>query len=116
MFAGRAPRASRRSRQRARAQHEGGEIGGSPQDALLAATRQCPTLAVIDLRGLDFMDSTGLTELARARRARAEQRRVVRVMGTQPIDRILAISGVERAFETTADPPTLSKPPVPAAR
>ena len=54
------------------------------------------------------MDSTGLNELVRARRARAEQRRVVRVMGTQPIDRILAVSGVERAFETTADPATLS--------
>jgi len=39
--------------------------------------------------------------------ARAEQRRVVRVMGTQPIDRILAVSGVERAFEMTADPATL---------
>ena len=46
-------------------------------------------------------------EVVRARRARAEQRRVVRVMGTQPIDRILAVSGVERAFETTADPATL---------
>ena len=50
------------------------------------------------------MDSTRLNELVRARRARAEQRRVVRVMGTQPIDRIL---GVEKAFETTADPATL---------
>ena len=56
------------------------------------------------------MDSTGLNELARARRARAEQRRVVRVMGTQPIDRVLAVSGVERAFETTADPATLDPP------
>ena len=91
----------------ARTQHEGGEIGGSPEDALLAAERECPTLAVIDLRGLDFMDSTRLNELVRARRARAEQRRVVRVMGTQPIDRILAVSGVERAFETTRDPATL---------
>jgi hypothetical protein len=54
------------------------------------------------------MDSTRLNELVCARHARAEQqRRVVRVMGTQPIDRILAVSGVERAFETTADPATL---------
>ena len=56
------------------------------------------------------MDSTGLNELARARRARAEQRRVVRVMGTQPIDLVLAVSGVERAFETAADPATLDPP------
>ena len=53
------------------------------------------------------MDSTRLSGLARARRARAEQRRVVRVMGMQPTDRILAVRGVERAFETTADPATL---------
>jgi anti-anti-sigma factor len=53
------------------------------EDALLEAERECPTLVVIDLRGLDFMDSTGLNELVRAtRRARAGQRRVVLVMGT----------------------------------
>ena len=34
--------------------------------ALLAAERECPTRAVMDLRGLDFMDSTRLNELARA--------------------------------------------------
>jgi anti-anti-sigma factor len=63
---------------------------------------------VIDLRGLDFMDSTGLNQLVRAtRRARAEQRRVVLVTGTQPIDRTLAVSGVEQVLDTTADPATL---------
>ena len=46
---------------------------------MLAAWRACPTLAVMDLRGL----------------------------GTQPIDRVLAVSGVERAVETSADPATL---------
>ena len=62
----------------------------------------------MDLRKLDFMDSTGLNQLVRATRsASAEQRRVVLVMGKQPIDRIFAVSGVERAFETTADPATL---------
>ncbi len=53
------------------------------------------------------MDSTRLNELVRARRARAEQRRAVRVTRTQPIDRILAACRVERRFETTADPATL---------
>ncbi len=53
------------------------------------------------------MDSTRLTGLVRPRGARAEQRRVVRVMGTQPIDRILPVRGAGRAFETTADPSTL---------
>jgi anti-anti-sigma factor len=90
----------------------GGELdlrtSNSLEDALLAIEREGPTLVVIDLRGLDFLDSTGLSQLVRAtRRARSEQRRVVLVTGTQPIDRILAVSGVEKALETTADPATL---------
>jgi anti-anti-sigma regulatory factor len=91
----------------ARTQHEGGEIGGSPEDALLAAGRECPTLAVIDLRGLDFMDSTRLNELVRASRRARWAAAAWSCHGTQPIDRIFAVSGVERAFETTADPATL---------
>jgi anti-anti-sigma regulatory factor len=54
------------------------------------------------------MDSTGLKELVGAtRRARAAQRRLVLVTGMQPIDRILAVSGVDETLETTADPATL---------
>ena len=80
----------------------------SLEHALREAERERPALVVIDLRGLDFMDSTGLSQLVRAtRRARAEQRRVVLVTGTQPIDRILVVSGVHQALETTADPATL---------
>jgi anti-anti-sigma factor len=63
---------------------------------------------VVDLRGLSFMDSSGLRELVDAtRRARSEHRRVVLVRGSQPIDRILAISGIDQALELTADPATL---------
>ena len=54
------------------------------------------------------MDSTGLHQLVRAkRRAGAEQRRVVRLQGKQPIVRILAVSGVDMAVQTAADPATL---------
>jgi anti-anti-sigma regulatory factor len=57
---------------------------------------------------LDFIESTGLHQLVRATlRARVEQRRVVLVQGKQPIDRIFAASGVDRAVGTTADPATL---------
>ena len=90
----------------------GGELdlctSKSLEDALLEAERGRPTLLVIDLRELEFMDSTGMNELVQAtRRARAEQRRAVLVTGTQPIDRILAVSGVDKAVEITADPATL---------
>jgi anti-anti-sigma regulatory factor len=61
---------------------------------------------VIDLRGSDFMDSTGLNQLVRARDAR-EPNSAASSSSRGPIDRILAVSGVEMAFETTADPATL---------
>jgi RND superfamily putative drug exporter len=90
----------------------GGELdlrsSRSLERALREAERERPALVVIDLRGLDFMDSTGLSQLVRAtKRARDDQRRVVLVTGTQPIDRILVVSGVQQALETTADPATL---------
>ena len=44
--------------------------------------RDAPPLIVVDLRELQFMDSSGLGELVHAdRRARAERRRVVLVTG-----------------------------------
>jgi len=77
-------------------------------EALADVERDRPKAIVIDLRGLAFMDSTGLSELVAAtRRARAEQRRVVLVTGSAPIDRILAVSGVDQTLETTADPANL---------
>ncbi len=70
--------------------------------------RDAPALIVIDLRELRFMDSSGLAELVYAtRRARDQQRRVVMVTGSAPIDRILAVSGAQHALDTTADPATL---------
>jgi anti-anti-sigma factor len=65
---------------------------------------------VIDLRELQFMDSAGLAELVHAaRRARDDGRRLVLVTGSAPIDRILAVSGVQQALETTADPATIQR-------
>jgi anti-anti-sigma factor len=67
-----------------------------------------PPLLAIDLRTLQFMDSTGLGELtAAAQRARRQARRVVLITGSAPIDRLLALSGVMQALETTDDPTTL---------
>jgi anti-anti-sigma factor len=64
-----------------------------------------PPLLLIDLRGLSFMDSSGLRELATAvRRGRQEGRRVVLVKGSAPIDSVLAITRAEDAMETVEDP------------
>jgi anti-sigma B factor antagonist len=60
---------------------------------------------VVDLRGLTFMDSTGLHELFEARRrASAEGRRLVLVKGSEPIDRVLEIVRADSVVETVVDP------------
>jgi RND superfamily putative drug exporter len=77
-------------------------------DALAEVEREAPPVIVIDLRGLSFVDSSGLGQLVAAtRRARSAHRRVVFVRGSKPIDRILAVSGVDHALDLTADPATL---------
>jgi anti-anti-sigma factor len=64
-----------------------------------------PSLVLIDLRDLTFMDSSGLRELFSAqRRARAAGRRLVLVKGSAPIDRVLEMVRADRAMETVDDP------------
>jgi anti-anti-sigma factor len=75
---------------------------------LEAIEQRRPPLLVIDLRTLQFMDSSGLRELVAAtQRARAQARRLVLITGSAPIDRLLAVSGATRGLETTDDPATL---------
>src|SRR5205823_3893442 len=62
-------------------------------------------LLLIDLRGLLFMDSSGLQELFLAsRRAREQGRRMVVVKGSEPIDRVLDLVRADAAMETVDDP------------
>ena len=62
-------------------------------------------MLVVDLRGLSFMDSSGLGELVRAQhRARRENRRLVLIKGEGSIARILAVAGVEATIETDPTP------------
>ena len=64
-----------------------------------------PALLVIDLRGLEFMDSSGLHQLFMAnRRARERRRRLVIVKGSGPIDRVLDVARAADAIETVDDP------------
>ena len=53
------------------------------------------TLLIIDLRELDFMDSTGLSVLVRAHQHAEEQgRRLAMVKGPQQVQRLLSLTGV----------------------
>jgi anti-sigma B factor antagonist len=61
---------------------------------------------VVDLRELDFMDSTGLRVLvsAHARVEGTEQRfLIVRPLPGAPIERILAVAGVEQVLDVVDD-------------
>jgi RND superfamily putative drug exporter len=74
-----------------------------------------PAVLVIDLRGLRFMDSSGLRELFSAqRRARKDGRRLVLVKGSAPIDRVLEMVRAEGVMETVTDPGQIGEPPSPS--
>ena len=61
-------------------------------DRLAASDSQ---LLIIDLRALDFMDSTGLSVLVRAHQRSEEQgRQLAMVKGPQQVQRLLSLTGV----------------------
>jgi RND superfamily putative drug exporter len=70
-----------------------------------------PELLVLDLRRLEFMDSSGLREIIGAvRRGRAESRRVVLVKGHGPIEQVLDVTRVGEFAETVEDPAAVGFP------
>jgi anti-anti-sigma factor len=75
-------------------------------DALIDVELSAPRLLVLDLRRLRFLDSAALRELAAAhKRSRKEGRRLVIVTSDGPIERLLAMTGLDRELETAAQPP-----------
>jgi anti-sigma B factor antagonist len=65
-----------------------------------------PSCLVLDLRGLSFLDSSGLARLLAANsRARREKRKLVLVRGTKAVQRLLQITAVGHHFETVTDVP-----------
>ena len=66
-----------------------------------------PPCIVLDLRELGFVDSCGIARLLAAqRRARRAGRRLLLVRGPRGIQRLLALSAVNEAFEIVGDVPT----------
>jgi anti-sigma B factor antagonist len=63
------------------------------------------TTLVLDMRGVKFVDSSGLARiLAAARRADKAGRRLVLVRGAKPVERLFALTGIEQRFEMVRDP------------
>jgi anti-sigma B factor antagonist len=71
-----------------------------------------PPCVVLDLRGLTFLDSSGLARLLAARhRARRDKRRLLLVRGSTAVQRLMAITAVRDHFETVADVPAELRAP-----
>jgi anti-anti-sigma factor len=65
-----------------------------------------PPCLVLDLKGLSFLDSSGLARLLAANtRARRERRRLLLVRGSTPVQRLMAITAVGQHFETVSEVP-----------
>ena len=66
---------------------------------------------VLDLRGLTFMDSAGLHELIRQNEfARSNRHNLAVVRGTEPIERLLELTGVKDHLVLVDDPDDLAPP------
>jgi anti-sigma B factor antagonist len=87
-----------------------GELDISEVDAvervLSTAESKRPKCLIIDLRGLEFMDSSGIRLLVEADlRARAEDRRLILVRGSEAVHRVLAIALLDKRLEIVDEPP-----------
>jgi anti-sigma B factor antagonist len=68
---------------------------------------------VLDLRGLTFMDLAGLRELIRLNEfARSNRHNLAVVRGTDAIQRVLKLTGVEELLVLVDDPDDLVPPPL----
>jgi anti-anti-sigma factor len=67
---------------------------------------------VLDLRGLTFMDVLGLNELMKQNEfARSNRHNLAVVRGTDEIQRVLKLTGVEELLVLVDDPDDLMPPP-----
>jgi anti-sigma B factor antagonist len=83
------------------------DISSAPvlEEALGRVEAGGPALLVIDLRGLEFMDSTGLRTLVSAdQRARNAGRRMAIVRGPEAVDRIFNVTRLDERLELVDDP------------
>ena len=62
-------------------------------------------LLVLDLRGVEFIDSTGIRAvLAADERARADGRRLVVVRGAKAVERVLSLTQLDQRLELVDSP------------
>src|SRR4051794_23098977 len=75
------------------------------EEDLRRAEADGPAVIMVDLSGLDFMDSTGLRLLISADlRAREAGRRLVLVQGNEMVQRVLRLTRLDERLEIVDDP------------
>jgi anti-sigma B factor antagonist len=89
-----------------------GELDVAGRDSLASAIDRAmarrPAVLVIDLRGLSFMDSTGVHPLiSTGLRCQEHGRRFFVIRGGPRIDRTLTACGVDGCFEIVSGPEAL---------
>ena len=86
------------------------DLASSPalEEELERVAQSDAQLVVVDLRSLEFMDSTGLSVLVRAhQRAEENGRRLGLVNGSQQVQRLLTLTGVADRLTLTDVPESL---------
>jgi anti-anti-sigma factor len=74
-------------------------------DELRHAERDASSCLILDLRGLDLVDSAGISRiLAARRRARRSGRRMVLVRGSNAVQRFLQVAALTEHFEYVSSP------------
>jgi anti-anti-sigma factor len=74
-------------------------------DAMRRIERGAGRRLVLDLRGVEFIDTTGLARLlAVRRRCLRAGRRLVLVRGTRAVQQIFAVTAIDHQFEVVGDP------------
>jgi anti-sigma B factor antagonist len=72
---------------------------------------EAPDVLVVDLRQLRFVDSLALGELvATDRRSRAARRRLMLVTAAGPVERVLAVTGLDGRLQIRHEPPGPGEP------
>ena len=78
---------------------------GELEEQLAAIEVDSPATLLLDLRRVDFIDSTGLrTLIAADERARSEGRRFAVVRGPDAVAHVLAVTQLDQRFEMVDDP------------
>jgi anti-anti-sigma factor len=83
------------------------DIASAPQfeEGLEKAEANGPAVLLLDLRKVEFMDSTGLRAVIAAdERARSEGRRLVIVRGTPAVERVFSVTQLDQRLEIVDEP------------